>query len=99
MPISLSTAPSSANNILKWRCGMQQVWLALIVGLILGWLIEWVLDWQFWRKTNNSLREENARLRADLAQAQAGLALTALPADSPAGTPPDAAAPTPDEGG
>ena len=49
---------------------MQQIWLALIVGLILGWLIEWIIDWQFWRKTVDVLRQENALLRAELAQTQ-----------------------------
>jgi hypothetical protein len=77
---------------------MQQVWLALIVGLFLGWLIEWIVDWQFWRKTNHSLREENAQLRIDLAKAQVAVAAKVAPADTPTVTQLDSTAPVSNEG-
>ena len=81
---------------------MQQVWLALIVGLILGWLIEWIIDWQFWRKTIDALRQDNARLRAELADAQASQTASHMREEAaehaPVSAAADAVTVVPDEG-
>ena len=46
---------------------MQDFLIALLIGFLLGWLLEWLIDWRYWRPTVRALRQENERLRRQLA--------------------------------
>jgi phage shock protein A len=49
-------------------------WLSFTVGVLAGWLMEWLVDLFFWRRSYQALRQENAELRASLAEKETKIA-------------------------
>ncbi len=61
-------------------------WFSFVLGALVGWLVEWLIDIFYWRRRWQKCREDEARLREELANAKneiARLRSAGVPAEGP----------------